>query len=76
MYLRSMRGKRESRKGAQNRRKGSPFMLYLHLEQAQRLEKVSRKRHVPKSELIRVAIDRFLADLEQNSASDSLGVNF
>ncbi len=49
-------------------------MLYLRAEQIKRLDRVSKLRHVPKSELVRVAIDRFLASLKSKRPSARLGV--
>ncbi|PYU31845.1 MAG: hypothetical protein DMG28_14060 [Acidobacteria bacterium] len=56
-------------------RRGSPFTLYLRPGQAERLNLFSRKRHVAKSELVRVAIDRLLAHLEKEDSADSVGLS-
>lgn len=55
-------------------RKGRPITLYLRQEQAQELEAVSRTRHVAKSELIRLGLDRLLDDLRGGQMSLPLGV--
>ena len=55
-------------------RKGRPITLYLRAEQAQELEAVSRNRHVPKSELIRLGLDRLLDDLRGGQMNLPLGV--
>ncbi len=71
MYLHCMNRRRQR---GPRRRTGRPFMLYLRTEQLERLDRASKLRHVPKSELVRLAIDRFLASLESKGPSDRLGV--
>ena len=56
------------------RRRGVPFTLYLSRKQAEDLDLVSRTRHVPKAELMRLALDRFLADLEGGQLDLPLGI--
>ncbi|MBI3670239.1 MAG: ribbon-helix-helix domain-containing protein [Acidobacteria bacterium] len=70
-----MARRRESRRSKFHQRKGSPFTLYLRPGQAERLSSLSRKRHVAKSELVRVAIDRFLASLEKDNSTDPIGLS-
>ncbi len=75
VYLHSIvRKKRAAKTGAANRR-GIPFTVYLRTGQAKRLRDLSRGRHVAKSELVRIAIDRFLAHLEKNGSTDSFGLS-
>ena len=58
-----------------NRRRGLPFTFYLRRAQAERLNLVSRNRHVPKSELVRMAIDRFLLYLVDEDNMNEVGLN-
>ncbi len=74
VYLPSMTVKKRAHKNKTGRRKGMPFTLYLRPVQAHRLRHLSRSRHVAKSELVRMAIDRFLADVEKNGSTESLGL--
>ena len=55
-------------------RRGRPITLYLRPEQAVELEAVSRRRHVAKSELIRLGLDRLLDDLRGGQLNLPLGV--
>lgn len=55
-------------------RKGRPITLYLRPEQARELDTVSRTRHVPKSEIIRLGLDRLLDDLRGGQMNLPLGV--
>jgi Ribbon-helix-helix domain len=69
-----MTTRRQARRPKRKPRSGRPFMLYLRASQVERLNRLSRRRHVPKSELVRVAIDRFVASLEKSGPSESVGV--
>ena len=55
-------------------RSGRPITLYLRQEQALELDTVSRNRHVAKSELIRLALDRLFDDLRGGQLNLPLGV--
>jgi hypothetical protein len=57
------------------RRMGKPFTLYLSPRQASELETVSKSRHVPKSELVRLAFDRFLEDLRGGQLELPIGID-
>ncbi len=50
-------------------------MLYLRPGQLKRLNAVSRIRHVAKSELIRIAIDRLLTELRKNLPIEPIGLD-
>lgn len=67
--------KRQPGRSKPRQRKGSPFTLYLRPGQAERLASFSRKRHVAKSELVRVAIDRFLASLAKDESTGPIGLS-
>ncbi len=66
---------RKIRRENPSRRSGSPFTLYLRRDQAARLERLARGRHVAKSELVRVAIDRLLAELEKGHSAKPIGLD-
>ena len=70
-----MQNKRQPGRSKPRHRKGSPFTLYLRPGQAEQLTSFSRRRHVAKSELVRVAIDRFLASLEKDESTDPIGLS-
>jgi hypothetical protein len=55
------------------KRKGVPFTVYLTDEQFARLEQLSSSRLVSKSDLIRVALDEFLA--HERRRPSGVGVN-
>ena len=62
-------------RSVRSRRSGLPFTLYLRREQAARLEMLARGRHVAKSELVRVAIDRLLDELERRRQHAPVGLD-
>ena len=66
----------EGRKMAkkQVQRKGTPFTLYLSVEQARQLEAVSRKRSIPKAAVVRFAVDRLLTQLGSGQLELPLGI--
>jgi len=49
-------------------------MLYLSKDQAGRLDLVSRERHVPKAEVVRLALSRLLKQLSDGEADLRLGI--
>ena len=56
------------------KRRGKAFMLYLSKDQAGRLDLVSRERHVPKAEVVRLALSRLLKQLSDGEADLRLGI--
>jgi hypothetical protein len=56
------------------KRSGVPFTLYLSDIQANALNDISGRRQVPKSTLIRYAVERLLADLENGQLKLPIGI--
>ena len=57
------------------RRTGTPFTLYLSIEQARELEHLSRERHVAKAAVVRFAVERLLSDLGSGQLELPLGIH-
>lgn len=55
-------------------RKGKPFTLYLSDDLSEDLEFVSSQRKVHKSELVRMAVRRYLKDLSAGQLELPLGL--
>jgi len=55
-------------------RRGRPFTLYLHQDQARELDLVARSRRVAKAELIRLALDRLMEQIRGGQLNLPLGV--
>jgi hypothetical protein len=55
-------------------RTGRPFTFYLREGQANELDALAQQRHVAKAELIRFAIDRFLAEIKGGQLELPLGI--
>jgi hypothetical protein len=62
-----------TKQGVANRR-GKALLVYFPDDAAARLQEVARERRVPKSELVRVAVGRFLRDLNSGQLELPLGV--
>jgi hypothetical protein len=56
------------------KRSGVPFTLYLSESQAISLRAISDRRKVPKSTLIRYAVERLLAELENGRLKLPIGI--
>ena len=56
------------------RRKGTPFTIYFSDKQAQDLNRISRERRVPKSELVRIGVDLLLAHISSGQLELPLGI--
>jgi hypothetical protein len=56
------------------KRSGVPFTLYLSDNQANALNDISDRRQVPKSTLVRYAVERLLIDLENGQLKLSIGI--
>jgi len=54
-------------------RKGVPFTMYFSSEQAEALTAISRARRVPKSTVVRYAVERLLEQLENGQLELPLG---
>jgi hypothetical protein len=67
-----MSARRKKRKRV--RRRGKAFTLYLPEKQARELSEVSRSRHVAKAEVVRVAVDRLMSDLQGGQLELPLGL--
>ena len=67
--------KGQKRMAKKVQRKGTPFTLYLSVEQAKELEAVSRKRSVPKAAVVRFAVDRLLTQLGNGQLELPLGID-
>jgi Ribbon-helix-helix domain len=67
---------RKRKRAAKGRlvRKGKPLTVYFSTDLAARLEATSRERHVPKSHLIRFAIDQLLNQLGAGQLDLPLGI--
>jgi len=55
-------------------RSGSPLTVYFPLDQAEKLSQVSRDRRVSKANLVRLAVDRLLRQLEAGQLNLPLGI--
>ena len=55
-------------------RTGAPLTVYFPLDQAERLTQVSRDRRVSKANLVRLAVDRLLRQLEEGQLNLPLGI--
>jgi hypothetical protein len=69
-----MKKGRKSMAKKEVQRKGTPFTLYLSLEQARQLESVSQKRRIPKAAVVRFAVDRLLTQLGSGQLELPLGI--
>jgi len=56
------------------KRRGVPFTLYLSDGQANALSVISERRQVPKSTLVRYAVERLLVDLENGQLKLPIGI--
>lgn len=56
------------------KRKGVPFTLYLSDTQATALSEISDRRQIPKSTLVRYAVERLLIDLENGQLKLPIGI--
>ncbi|MEM4724898.1 MAG: CopG family transcriptional regulator [Candidatus Hadarchaeum sp.] len=56
------------------RRRGRPITVYLDDTLSQRLSEAARLRHIDKSELVRIALDRLLTQLETGQLQLPLGI--
>jgi predicted DNA-binding protein len=56
------------------KRSGVPFTLYLSNSQARALDDISDRRQVPKSTLVRYAVERLLIDLENGQLKLPIGI--
>lgn len=56
------------------KRRGKPLLVYFPDEAATRLQEVAIERCVPMSELVRVAVRRFLRDLNSGQLELPLGL--
>ncbi len=63
-----------TRKKKKLQRRGKPFTVYFREAQASELDTLSRTRHVPKSELVRLALERFFDDIKGGQLDLPLGV--
>lgn len=57
------------------RRKGTPFTMYFSDQQTEELNRISRQRRVPKAELLRVAVDLLVNQLNDGQLQLPLGVD-
>ena len=55
-------------------RNGSPLTIYFSREQAEELSRVSRERRVSKANLVRLAVDRLLRQLQAGQLNLPLGI--
>lgn len=55
-------------------RSGKPFTIYLTTVQFERLEKLAKDRHIAKSTLLRIALDRLIDQLDSGQLELPLGV--
>ena len=69
-----MSKKRKPMAKKEPQRKGTPFTLYLSLEQARQLEIVSRKRSIAKAAVVRFAVDRLLSQLGSGQLELPFGI--
>jgi predicted DNA-binding protein len=59
---------------AKAKRKGKALLVYFRKEDAERLSSVAKERRVAKAELVRVAVGRFLNDLNSGQLELPLGL--
>jgi hypothetical protein len=59
---------------AKTKRSGKPLTVYLNDDLSQALSSACEKRKVPKSDLVRVAVERLLNDLEAGQLELPLGI--
>ena len=68
------KGAKKSRKKETGGRKGKPMTVYFRDEQANQLKKIAQDRHVHKSEIVRLAVTRFLTDLDSGQLDLPFGI--
>ena len=56
------------------RRRGVPLTVYLSPQQAAELTTVSRRRHVSKVQLVRLALERLFDDMRNGQLELALGI--
>jgi hypothetical protein len=56
-------------------RKGTPLTVYFSDEQTTQLNNISRQRRVPKAELLRIAVDLLVNQLNDGQLQLPLGVD-
>ncbi len=56
-------------------RKGTPLTVYFSDEQTAQLNNISRQRRVPKAELLRIAVDLLVNQLNDGQLQLPLGVD-
>lgn len=56
-------------------RRGTPLTVYFSDEQTMQLNGISRQRRVPKAELLRIAVDLLVNQLNDGQLQLPLGVN-
>lgn len=64
----------EQKANSKPKRRGVPFTLYLSTSQANALSSISDRRQVPKSTLVRYAVERLLSDLENGQLKLPIGI--
>jgi hypothetical protein len=64
----------EQKTNPKPKRRGVPFTLYLSASQANALSTISDRRQVPKSTLVRYAVERLLSDLENGQLKLPIGI--
>jgi len=64
----------EQKANPKPKRSGVPFTLYLSDSQATALSEICDRRQVPKSTLIRYAVERLLVDLENGQLKLPIGI--
>jgi hypothetical protein len=64
----------EQKTNPKPKRSGVPFTLYLSDSQANALSDISDRRQVPKSTLVRYAVERLLIDLENGQLKLPIGI--
>ena len=63
-----------ARRTAKAKRKGKALLVYFRKEDAERLSSIAKERRVAKTELVRVAVGRFLNDLNSGQLELPLGL--
>ena len=64
----------EQKTNSKPRRSGVPFTFYLTDSQANALSDISDRRQVPKSTLVRYAVERLLIDIEDGQLKLPIGI--